>query len=119
MLNNTEKNTVISTLTSTLGVYSTLRGNELAFYCPFCHHHKQKLQVNTETQKWHCWTCNSGGKKLTSLLRKLDVDRKTISIILDKIRNVNLIEKINISNPLNKYDAFTEILKNKSTTRLC
>jgi DNA primase len=81
MLNNTEKNTVISTLTSTLGVYSTLRGNELAFYCPFCHHHKQKLQVNTETQKWHCWTCNSGGKKLTSLLRKLDVDKKTISII--------------------------------------
>ena len=81
MLNNTEKNTVISTLTSSLGVYSTLRGNELAFYCPFCHHHKQKLQVNTETQKWHCWTCNSGGKKLTSLLRKLDVDKKTISII--------------------------------------
>jgi len=81
MLNTTEKNTVISTLTSSLGVYSTLRGNELAFYCPFCHHHKQKLQVNTETQKWHCWTCNSGGKKLTSLLRKLDVDRKTISII--------------------------------------
>jgi DNA primase len=58
-----------------------LKGNELAFYCPFCNHHKPKLQVNTETQKWHCWTCNSGGKKLTSLLRKLDVDRKTISII--------------------------------------
>jgi DNA primase len=81
MLNNTEKNTVISTLTTALGVHSTLRGNELAFYCPFCHHHKQKLQVNTETQKWHCWTCNSGGKKLTSLLRKLDVDKKTISVI--------------------------------------
>jgi DNA primase len=81
MLSNTEKNTVIASLTTTLGQYSTLKGNELAFYCPFCHHHKQKLQVNTETQKWHCWTCNSGGKKLTSLLRKLDVDRKTISII--------------------------------------
>jgi DNA primase len=81
MLNNTQKNTVISTLTTALGVHSTLKGNELAFYCPFCHHHKQKLQVNTETQKWHCWTCNSGGKKLTSLLRKLDVDKKTISVI--------------------------------------
>jgi DNA primase len=64
-----------------LGSYSSLKGNELAFYCPFCNHHKQKLQVNTETQKWHCWTCNSGGKKLTSLLKKLDIDRKTISII--------------------------------------
>ena len=81
MLNTADKNKVILTLSNALGSYSNLRGNELAFYCPFCNHHKQKLQVNTETQKWHCWTCNSGGKKLTSLLRKLDVDRKTISVI--------------------------------------
>ena len=81
MLKQTDKNIVISTLSNTLGSYLTLKGNELAFYCPFCNHHKQKLQVNTETQKWHCWTCNSGGKKLTSLLKRLDVDRKTISII--------------------------------------
>ena len=81
MLKQNDKNIVVSTLSNALGSYSNLRGNELAFYCPFCNHHKQKLQVNTETQKWHCWTCNSGGKKLTSLLKKLDVDRKTISII--------------------------------------
>ena len=81
VLKQTDKNIVISTLSNALGSYLTLKGNELAFYCPFCNHHKQKLQVNTETQKWHCWTCNSGGKKLTSLLRKLDVDSKTISII--------------------------------------
>lgn len=81
MLKVTDKNIVISTLSTALGSYSSLKGNELAFYCPFCNHHKQKLQVNTETQKWHCWNCNSGGKKLTSLLKKLDVDRKTISII--------------------------------------
>lgn len=67
-----------------MGSYLTLRGNELAFYCPFCNHHKQKLQVNTETQKWHCWTCNSGGKKITSLLKRLDVDSNTIS----KIREI-------------------------------
>ena len=84
MLNITDKNTVTSTLQSALGSYSTLKGNELAFYCPFCNHHKQKLQVNTETQKWHCWTCNSGGKKLTSLLRQLDVDKSTIA----KIREI-------------------------------
>ena len=81
VLNNNDKNKVVTTLSNVLGSYLTLRGNELAFYCPFCNHQKQKLQVNTETQKWHCWTCNSGGKKLTSLLRKLDVDRNTISII--------------------------------------
>lgn len=81
MLNSTDKSKVITTLSNALGSYSNLKGNELAFYCPFCNHAKQKLQVNTETQKWHCWTCNSGGKKLTSLLKRLDIDRKTISII--------------------------------------
>ncbi len=89
MLNNNDKNKVVTTLSNVLGSYLTLRGNELAFYCPFCNHHKQKLQVNTETQKWHCWTCNSGGKKLTSLLRKLDVDRKTISIIREMYGDSN------------------------------
>ena len=81
MLNSTDKNKVTNALSTSLGSYSVLRGNELAFYCPFCNHHKQKLQVNLESQKWHCWTCNSGGKKLTSLLKKLDVDRKTISMV--------------------------------------
>jgi DNA primase len=81
VLKQNDRNIVVSTLTGVLGSHLTLKGNELAFYCPFCNHHKPKLQVNTETQKWHCWTCNSGGKKLTSLLKKLDVDRKTISII--------------------------------------
>lgn len=81
MLSSNDKNKVVSTLSNVLGNGVTLKGNEIAYYCPFCNHHKPKLQVNTETQKWHCWTCNSGGKKLTSLLRKLDVDRKTISII--------------------------------------
>jgi DNA primase len=81
VLKQNDKNIVVSTLTGVLGSHLTLKGNELAFYCPFCNHHKPKLQVNTETQKWHCWTCNSGGKKLTSLLKKLDVDRKVISVI--------------------------------------
>ena len=89
MLKVNDKNTVITTLSNALGNYSILKGNELAFYCPFCNHSKQKLQVNTETQKWHCWTCNSGGKKLTSLLRKLDVDRKIISIIREIYGDTN------------------------------
>ena len=83
MLNSTDKNKVTNALSTSLGSYSVLRGNELAFYCPFCNHHKQKLQVNLESQNWHCWTCNSGGKKLTSLLKKLDVDRKTISMVIN------------------------------------
>lgn len=81
MISSTDKTKVLTTLHNVLGSYATLKHNELAFYCPFCNHHKQKLQVNTDTQKWHCWNCNSGGKKLSSLLWKLDVDQATIKMI--------------------------------------
>lgn len=84
MISLSDKNIVTSVLSKTLGTYNTLAKSELQFYCPFCNHHKPKLQVNTDTQKWHCWVCNSGGKKMTSLLRKLDVDRATIA----KIREI-------------------------------
>ena len=39
-----------------------MKNGEHAFHCPFCNHHKKKLQVNCETQKWHCWVCNKGGQ---------------------------------------------------------
>jgi len=78
-----DKNKVLSILTNVIGSHSLLKGDEHAFYCPFCHHHKQKLQINLQTQKWHCWVCNSGGKKIAYLLRKLDVDKDTIKIIRD------------------------------------
>ena len=43
---------------------------ENSFDCPFCNHHKKKLQVNVESQKWHCWVCNAKGLAISSLLRR-------------------------------------------------
>jgi len=56
----------------------TSRGN-VSYHCPFCNHHKPKLEINfTENQKgnhpWHCWVCNSSGKKIHTLFKKLEVD---------------------------------------------
>ena len=61
---------------------STNKGN-VAFHCPFCHHHKKKLQVNLETQQWHCWVCDSKGRKIQTLLRRLHVDNKKIKKIYE------------------------------------
>ena len=49
-----------------------MKNGEIAFHCPFCNHHKKKLQINLETQKWHCWVCNKGGYKIGILLRKIN-----------------------------------------------
>jgi DNA primase len=83
MLSSKNRLVIINTLDSTLGVGTSLKGNEQSHHCPFCHHHKKKLQINLETQKWHCWVCDARGARITSLLKKLKVDYKTIQIIND------------------------------------
>ncbi len=60
----------------------TARGNK-AFNCPFCHHHKPKLEVNfTENKKgynpWHCWVCNKKGRYLSTLFKKVDASYEKI-----------------------------------------
>ena len=82
MLSTRNKLVVINVLDSALGVGSSLKGNEQAHHCPFCHHHKKKLQVNLETQYWHCWVCDSKGRSIKSLLRRLNVDGRELSKIV-------------------------------------
>lgn len=53
-----------------LGTGVVHKKGEVSYYCPFCNHSKRKLQVNFETQKWHCWVCNAKGLSVNSLLRK-------------------------------------------------
>src|SRR6056300_611359 len=71
MLCARNKLVVINVLDSALGVGTSMKGNEQAHHCPFCHHHKKKLQINLESQYWHCWVCDSKGRSIQSLLYKL------------------------------------------------
>ena len=45
--------------------------DEYMYWSPFVSHHKQKLQINIRTQKWHCWVSNVGGRTLFQLLKKV------------------------------------------------
>ena len=83
MLSGKNKLTVINILDTALGVCSSLKGNEQAHHCPFCNHHKKKLQVNLDTQRWHCWVCDSKGRSIQSLLRKLNVDIRDLNRLKD------------------------------------
>jgi DNA primase len=83
MLSGKNKLTVINILDTALGVGSSLKGNEQAHHCPFCNHHKKKLQVNLDTQRWHCWVCDSKGRSVQSLLRKLNVDIRDLNRLKD------------------------------------
>jgi DNA primase len=83
MLSGKNKLKIINILDSALGVGSSLKGNEQAHHCPFCNHHKKKLQINLDNQRWHCWVCDSKGRSISSLLRKLNVDIRDIGVVRD------------------------------------
>ena len=83
MLSHHEKQSVINILDDVLGPGTSLKNDEQAHYCPFCHHHKKKLQINLQSQKWHCWVCDSKGKRIQSLLRRLHVDSRKLKKIYE------------------------------------
>jgi len=44
-------------------------GDELLFACPKCKHHKKKLSVNMELDKFKCWVCEYAGRSVRALIR--------------------------------------------------
>ena len=83
MLSHHEKQSVINILDDVLGVGTSMKNDEQAHYCPFCHHHKKKLQINLKTQKWHCWVCDAKGKRIQRLLKRLNVDSRKLKKIYE------------------------------------
>ena len=53
------------------------------YWSPFTSHHKPKLQINTQTQKWHCWVSNQGGHNLFQLFKKLKASREQFDELSD------------------------------------
>jgi len=83
-MNNNIKEKLLQLLSEVLGSYSNHGHDEVSFHCPFCHHHKKKLAINLDTQKWQCWVCNSKGKSLYPLFKSLNSD-DSIFVRLRKI----------------------------------
>jgi DNA primase len=73
---------LIKLLEKVLNKSYQMKNGEYTFYCPFCNHHKKKLQINIENQRWHCWVCNKGGHKIGILLRKINAPKTIISEVL-------------------------------------
>lgn len=88
---NTSRVTIL--LESVLGKSKPTTKDNIAFHCPFCHHSKRKLEINLSLQHWHCWVCNTSGKKLITLFRKLNVDRDKTAKLYDLLEDGTLPTK--------------------------
>jgi len=61
------------------------KADEYMFYSPFVSHYKPKLQVNIESQKWHCWVSNQGGHSIYSLFKKVNADTRYFAELKDLV----------------------------------
>ena len=95
-----ENTALLFLLESILGKgQATSKGN-FAFKCPFCVHHKPKLEINLRTTAkrenfWHCWICSAKGKTLLSLFKKMKapsnkIEELNILIVPDNTKNIEL-----------------------------
>jgi len=60
----------IKILKDILGSYRKESSNQFLFSCPHCDHHKQKLSINLEINKFKCWICNLSGNNITYIVGK-------------------------------------------------
>ena len=63
---------LLSLLETVLGRSKKTSGNNMSFKCPLCNHYKHKLEIDLNTQYWHCWVCNAKGRKLYTLFKKIN-----------------------------------------------
>jgi DNA primase len=100
-------NALLNTVNSVLGNGKKTSNNNYAYKCPFCNHHKQKLEVNLSPNSkgdtpWHCWVCNAKGKTLLGLFKKIKVlpdkivELKSILKFTDKKDEEQVITKVQL-----------------------
>ncbi len=108
---------LINLVNSVLGVGKrTSKGNQ-AYHCPFCNHHKPKLEINfTENKEginpWNCWVCNTKGKKLYYLFKKLKASSEKFQE-LGKLTKTNIkVDDIIVEEKIELPKEFKSIINN-------
>ena len=90
---------LVSLVNSVLGIGKrTSKGNH-SYNCPFCNHHKPKLEINFTDNKngdnpWHCWACNKKGRKLRSLFKQIKASPEYFSQLKKLVKSGYEVEEI-------------------------
>lgn len=82
---------LLSSLETILGKSHKRARDNYAFTCPFCNHHKPKLEVQLITSDkgenpWECWVCHTRGRTIKSLLKQLHISYEQAQPILALIK---------------------------------
>ena len=100
---------LVTLVNSVLGSGKATARNNYAYHCPFCHHHKPKMEVNlTENREgknpWHCWACDVRGTTIYSLFKQLKVDvnkfteLKSLVVTSKSIKETQVVSSVSLPN---------------------
>lgn len=92
---------LVTLVNSVLGSGKPTARNNYAYHCPFCHHHKPKLEVNlTENREgknpWHCWSCDTRGTTLHSLFKQLKVESNKFTELKSLVKTSRSIKETQV-----------------------
>ena len=79
--------------------------DEYMYWSPFISHHKRKLQINIQSQNWHCWVSNVGGRNFFQLLKKVSASREHFDELVELVGETKFYkskdkqEKVGVSLP--------------------
>ena len=98
----------------------TARGNQ-SYHCPFCNHHKPKLEINfTDNKKghnpWHCWVCGKKGKTIKGLFKLLKAPSDKFIELSKLVKTGSEVEEVIVENHVELPKEFKQILNNTDLT---
>ena len=105
---------LVTLVNSVLGSGKPTARNNYSYHCPFCHHHKPKLEVNlTENREgknpWHCWTCDVRGTTIRSLFKQLKVSSEKFGELSSLVKTSKSIKETQVVNSVSLPKEFTRL----------
>ena len=94
---------LVTLVNSVLGSGKPTARNNYAYHCPFCNHHKPKLEVNlTENREgknpWHCWACDVRGTTIYNLFKQLKTEVGKFTELKSLVKTSKSIKETQVVN---------------------
>ena len=106
---------LVTLVNSVLGSGKATARNNSSYHCPFCHHHKPKMEVNLTENKegknpWHCWACDVKGTTIYSLFRQLKVEANKFIELKSLVKTSKSIKHTQVVNSVSLPKEFISLI---------
>lgn len=106
---------LVTLVNSVLDTSKATARNNYAYHCPFCNHHKPKLEVNlTENREgknpWHCWACDVRGTTIYSLFKQLKASVDKFTELKSLVKTSKSIKQTQVVSTVSLPNEFTSLL---------